>query len=294
MGRSIDENVQLVLRVLAEKPRDADGYSWISGQELQDSTKLSPAEINDAVTILGESGMVELMRYLGTAPFVFGEVSITSRGRYELERMPSGKDVRQATTDIETSSRYPVVVRPPIPVGSPFGFTDLDWEMVADARSRSDELRIVLGHPFKSQHFDPEQLRKNVEEMFRKALEDYSKRAGAILGVKLGFRSLAAGYGEHLFNEIARDIISADIAVFDTSDLNPNVMIEMGVALTWGIRVLPIKIEKCPKPPSDISGQTWADYRDSAREFTDETHFEKLVSMVERAIRKKISHLQQQ
>lgn len=66
------------------------------------------------------------------------------------------------------------------------------------------------------------------------------------------------------------------------------------MALTWGIRVLPIKNEKCPKPPSDISGQTWADYRDSAREFTDETHFEKLVAMVERATRKKISHLQQQ
>jgi predicted nucleotide-binding protein len=67
-----------------------------------------------------------------------------------------------------------------------------------------------------------------------------------------------------LFNEIARDIISSDIAVFETSDLNPNVMLEMGVALTWDVRVLPIKKEGQPKPPSDISGQTYADYRDSA------------------------------
>jgi len=107
--------------------------------------------------------------------------------------------------------------------------------------------------------------------------------------VILDFRALAAGYGEHLFNEIARDIISADIAVFDTSDLNPNVMIEMGVALTWGVRVLPINNEECPRPPSDISGQTWADYRESASNFLDPKHHEKLVSMVERAVRKKMS-----
>src|SRR2546425_1188080 len=85
---------------------------------------------------------------------------------------------------------------------------------------------------------------------------------GALPGATL-FEPLAAGYGEHLFNEIARDVISADIAVFDTSDLNPNVMIEMGVALTWGVRVLLIKEKNCPKPPSDISGQTWADYEEN-------------------------------
>lgn len=93
--------------------------------------------------------------------------------------------------------------------------------------------------------------------------------------------------GEHLFNEIARDIISADIAIFDTSDLNPNVMVEMGVALTWGVGVLPIKHQDCPKPPSDISGQTWADYKNSAEAFSDIEHDQKLMRMVERAARKK-------
>ena len=64
-------------------------------------------------------------------------------------------------------------------------------------------------------------------------------------------------------------------------------MIEMGVALTWGVMVLPIKEERCPKPPSDISGQTWADYSDDAESFTDPDHHGKLVSLVERAVRKK-------
>ena len=107
------------------------------------------------------------------------------------------------------------------------------------------------------------------------------------LPAKLDFRPLAAGYGEHLFNEIARDIIASDIAVFETSDLNPNVMMELGVALTWGIRVLPIKLQSQKKPPSDISGQTWADYELNGEKFIDPEHETKLIRMIDRAMRKK-------
>jgi hypothetical protein len=101
---------------------------------------------------------------------------------------------------------------------------------------------------------------------------------------------LGAGYGEHVFNEIAREIISTDIAVFDTSDLNPNVMLEMGVALTWGVRVLPIRSSDCPMPPSDISGQTWAAYVPNSHGGTFEgDNFEnKLNQMVKRAAQKKV------
>ena len=92
-----------------------------------------------------------------------------------------------------------------------------------------------------------------------------------------------------MFNEIARNIIGADIAVFETSDLNPNVMLEMGVALTWGVRVLPIKKRDAPKLPSDISGQTWIDYEDSAARLTDDKFDRKLLKMIERimAIKRK-------
>jgi hypothetical protein len=105
--------------------------------------------------------------------------------------------------------------------------------------------------------------------------------------ISLEFKPLAAGYGEHLFNQITRDIIAADIAVFETSDMNPNVMIEMGVALTWGCRVLPIKKVGRSKPPSDISGQTWADYQNDGTGFTNPNHDDDILGMVERAIKKK-------
>ena len=102
--------------------------------------------------------------------------------------------------------------------------------------------------------------------------------------IELRFERLSGGYGEHLFNEIARNIIGADVAVFETSDLNPNVMIEMGVALTWGIRVLPIRRKDAPNPPSDISGQTWVEYEDNAAKIIDGTFNKKLAKMIERAI----------
>ena len=143
-----------------------------------------------------------------------------------------------------------------------------------------------MGYQFDSKHYDATLLRENVRTMFQTAVDQYNKLPGS-LGAVLDFRPLAAGYGEHLFNEIARDIIASDIAVFDTSDLNPNVMVELGVALTWGIRVLPIKLASQQRPPSDMSGQTWADYEDSAQKFLDGEHNEKLVRMVERAMRKK-------
>jgi hypothetical protein len=68
-------------------------------------------------------------------------------------------------------------------------------------------------------------------------------------------------------------------------------MIEMGVALTWGVRVLPIKKKSRPKPPSDISGQTWADYTMDGFKFSDEDHEGKLVRMVENAMQKKRTKL---
>ena len=75
--------------------------------------------------------------------------------------------------------------------------------------------------------------------------------------------------------------------MFETSDLNPNVMIEMGIALTWGKKVLPIKQKESPLPPSDISGQLHADYIKDWAVFISKTHQEDLSTMIERAIQEK-------
>jgi DNA-binding MarR family transcriptional regulator len=274
----LQNNAAIILRVLAEQPRPEGGNAEVTGPRLAEITGLTPNDINDAITILIEAGFVEWLQTLVTGTYDFNVVWITARGRYELERMAIRPE---AGRDEEVQ-----VIRPPSPVGSPFGFTDTDWETVADRKSRKDTLFIVLGYQFMSDFYDSDQLVANVQAMFETAVAEYNQLPNSY-HVTLDFHALRAGYGEHLFNEIARDIISADIAVFETSDLNPNVMVELGVALTWDVRVLPIKREGQRIPPSDISGQTWADYRDNASDFVDPDHSRKLVRMVERAARKK-------
>ena len=282
MANTIEKNATLILRVLAGLPVQDDETPWLPGERLAASTLLSPSELNDAITILQEAGLVEWYQTLGTAPYRFNEVRITSRGRFELER---------ALTPTPTPTpAQPAGDVPPLrslsPVGSPYGFREEDWEALNERKPTPDVLFVVVGHQFESQYFESALLTANLKAAFERALAAYNVLPGSS-PTRLDFRPLAAGYGEHLFNEIVRDIISSDIAVFETSDLNPNVMVELGVALTWGVRVLPIKCEGRPRPPSDISGQTWADYRHNGSVFLDPEHPRKLLRMVERAVRKK-------
>jgi hypothetical protein len=278
-----------LLVLLAKLRKRSESDSEIDGPTLAKLTQLPSQDINDAIALLEGAGYIEWQQFIGTAPYDFGLVWITPRGRYEAERisgvLAEPLDISNARPGDNRDGQRDMVL-PPAPIGSPFGFSDEDWEVIAKRKGHSDVLTVVLGYQFSSTHYDPARLRDNVRLMFDHALTSYNAMPGA-LKATLSFRPLAAGYGEHLFNEIARDIIGADIAVFDTSDLNPNVMLELGVALTWGVRVLPIKLQSRPKPPSDISGQTWADYADSAASFDDPEHEDKLVRMVERAMRKK-------
>lgn len=288
---TIEQNATRVLAFLYEQPRDLN-HGQFGGPDIAKGVGLEADEVNDAVTILEENGYVEWMRTLGTAPFEFHSAAITPRGRFELQRAraEAAKTPTTAEGDIAQSSAVPqgvtAVGLPVVPSGSPFGFTEQDWEAVASARGAVDRLNVVFGFQFESEHYNASQLRDNVEAMLRHAVRAYRELPTA-LPITLAFLPLAAGYGEHLFNKIASDIIGADVAVFDTSDQNPNVMIEMGVALTWGVRVLPIHHTKCSPPPSDISGQTWATYEEDGARFLNPDHQENLLRLVQRAAQRK-------
>jgi hypothetical protein len=280
---TIQESLGIVLKALADyaDKDDTSGFIEINGDNLKEITGLTPRQINDAVAILVENGYADTYSVMETGPYDFAGVWIAPRGRYELERAIS------AASQKDDQLNQPNLSLPPVPVGSPFGFTELDWEIVSERKSKHDMLYVVLGYQFESDHYGSEELCSNIEAMFRQAVEEYNQRPTTQQTIQLEFRPLSAGYGEHLFNEIARDIIGADIAVFETSDQNPNVMIEMGVALTWGVRVLPVKVEGTDRPPSDISGQTWADYCDSASRFVSQDHSRSLLIMVQRAAQRK-------
>ena len=82
---SIKENMKKVLDALAKAKRDEMGSAYVNGAWLQKETGLSPADINDAVEILQQQGLIEWMQWMGTAPFVFGQIQITAKGRYSIQ-----------------------------------------------------------------------------------------------------------------------------------------------------------------------------------------------------------------
>lgn len=297
MPTELESNQDSILKYLHEMANQQGVVNYVSAEEIQKVTRLEPLQINQAVELLKSKGFVEWLQTLGTAPYEFAFVMLTARGEYELQRKEqfaletAQLPTKEGAERVETKSIKEVLAdlierRPPSPIGSPYGFTDKDWETVSAWKANKNVLYVVFGCKFNSEYCDYVELGKNMENMFGQAVKQYNqKNAGA--NVELKFETLHAGYGEHLFNEIARDIISSDIATFETSDMAPNVFIEIGVALTWGSRVLLIKSENRPALPSDISGQTYADYRDNGKIFVDAQHSEKLYRMVERAIRKK-------
>lgn len=275
----IEANAYRLLKLIIEG--DKEQYD---NTTLQHMSNLSPRDLSDAVQYLGDIGAVEVTKTLGTAPFKFHSVYLESRARYLYHEMQSREKEQN-----ETAATLPT--RPLNPIGSPYGFTEQDWETVTLQKEEGKTLYVVLGIQFESRSYNSNLLVKNIEAIFQNAVDEINKtRPDA--KITLDFEKLAAGLGEHLFNQIARSIIGADIAIFETSDLNPNVMLEMGVALTWGVRVVPIKATGRPSPPSDISGQTWVEYEDSAKMIKDDKFDQKLRIMIERVISAKRGRLQ--
>jgi hypothetical protein len=245
---------------------------------LQEHSGLTPRDINDAVDYLESIGAIEVGKYIGTAPFDFGDVELKSRGRYIYNEIAAEQESSKAKNQ-ERSVTLPT--RPLNPIGSPYGFNENDWITVSLQKEDTQTLYVVMGMQFESRFYDNDTLSRNVLAIFQKAIGQCNEHHPNSK-IELHFERLSAGLGEHLFNEIARNIIGANIAVFETSDLNPNVMLEIGVALTWGISVLLIKEKKAPKPPSDISGQTWIDYEESGARIGDNELDRKLIKMIER------------
>jgi len=295
---TISVDMDLILKFF-EREYQKDAEKMFTGEELQQALDIGPERLNAVIDQLNNTGLIKRYNYIGTSPYIFGHVRISSRGIYELERMESYKraisdlklvnfDTQIKVSDFESlmkSFLESKELKPPTPVGSPYGFTAYDWELVSSRKSDSSTLYVVLGTKFISSYYDTMALKQNILELVQRGVKKYNDAYNS--EISLEYIILKAGLGEHLFNQIARDIISSDIAIFDTSDLTPNVFLEIGVALTWGSRVFLVKHKDAPKPSSDISGHTYTEYSDNASDLLDNAHIESVFRMVERALWKK-------
>ena len=138
MPTPIEQNARKILLVLAAAPRAGSRADYRTGPEIAESTRLAPDDINDGVEILVESGLAEWLRVFGTAPFAFGQVQATSRGRLEAQRLTQAAQRREgeASSGVPRDGNQPAegvasqIIIPPTPQGSPYGFGDEHWEVV--------------------------------------------------------------------------------------------------------------------------------------------------------------------
>lgn len=178
----IDQDATTILRVLTAAPRN----EYVDRNALASLSNLCPERINDAVALLVDSGDAEWIQTYGTAPYDFNSVSITTRGRYEAQRLPalteeSKPDIPSGYVRLDERSIFadPTAMRevmlPPSPIGSPYGFTDEDWEAVAERKNQPEMLYVVLGHQFESEFFETVALRQNIQAMLRRSVDRYNR-----------------------------------------------------------------------------------------------------------------------
>jgi len=179
MPSDIQDTVHKILKFLYDREKTFKDHIYVEAKDVKDGTGLTETEVNDAVELLHESGLVERLQTLGTAPYNFNSVLITARGKYEYERrksiegalISSGAKIPETGPGAALSEiEYPSLVallqflsrsaKPPIPEGSPYGFKEEDWEYVSKRKAQKNTLQIVLGCKFQSSHYNTDELKK--------------------------------------------------------------------------------------------------------------------------------------
>jgi hypothetical protein len=117
-------------------------HEYVERLELDDALKMGPQRLSDAAALLEENGYADVLKTFGTAPYDFNAVLLTSRGRFEAERLMEAakaagdesspdEPAPVGATPVGANRQAATVTRFAQPVGSPFGFTPADWEASA-------------------------------------------------------------------------------------------------------------------------------------------------------------------
>jgi hypothetical protein len=276
MPSPIEEHASRLLALMAESGRSHFDSRWLSRE-----SGLEPGAVASAVDYLDDLGAVKAGRARGH-PAGAWDVRIESRGRFLYQAIRAQEDGYGCADAIGRLLPDP----PANPVATPYGLTADDWATVASRKTDSQTLHVVVALPFVSAHYDMKALVRNVRDHFRRAVQRYNEAHHDTM-ITVRFEHLLAGLRRDGFNRVARDILGADLAVFETSDWNPNVMLEMGVALTWGVPVLPLRRATARPIVLDVSGQGYLLYEDSAARILREGFDDHLVGTIEDAIRMK-------
>lgn len=128
---------------------------------------------------------------------------------------------------------------------------------MSSARVPLRHLRVFVGHQLDSEYHDESDLKALLRGVCRKL-------APKRIALEATFGRFPAG--ENLWDSVRETIRRADLAVFDVSENNPNVMLEAGLALGSSKRILMLKSQESGgrfKRPSDLVGYVYLPYTDA-------------------------------
>jgi len=77
---------------------------YIEGPDLDKLLQMGPERLSDAVALLEENGYLEVLKTFGTAQYDFNAVMLTSRGRFEAERLVEAAATETASTPQEMAA----------------------------------------------------------------------------------------------------------------------------------------------------------------------------------------------
>jgi hypothetical protein len=122
----------------------------------------------------------------------------------------------------------------------------------------------------------------------RLIFEDASKTENTN-GYTLNYASLRGEAGKPLLHRIVFDILSADLLFFDVTEINANVMFELGIAYAANARLFLLRKNGAKKQlPSDLAGLTYSDY-ELGRDLVVDSFFEQDVkSVMQKTIKTKV------
>lgn len=135
-------------------------------------------------------------------------------------------------------------------------------------RTKKRKLKVFVGYQIESEYHDTEDLKEAIFKAKEIVEENFSN---IDLEIKFG----EFGAGKVLFNEVLSAIKDCEIAIFDISENNPNVLIEVGLAYGNNKQVILLKNESSKerfKVSSDISAFIYVPYKD--KEAVPETYSE--------------------
>lgn len=86
MSSLIEVNMRNVLEILSKAKRDPIGDAWVSAEYLRNESNLDSADLNDAIELLHEQGLVKCLQVPDSSPYLCTQVAITARGRLALQK----------------------------------------------------------------------------------------------------------------------------------------------------------------------------------------------------------------